>query len=88
MTKGLWKIAVEYKEGTFYAYQFGEEGYYNGSPENDMILAYFDKAEIPDKFRFSFHFMRKRYRNEKSWHIYNTYPDAGIQHICNGLRYG
>ena len=54
MTKGLWKIAVEYKDGTFYAYQFGVEGYYNGSPENDMILAYFDKAEIPDRFRFFF----------------------------------
>ncbi len=54
MTKGLWKIAVEYKDGTFYAYQLGEEGYYNGSPENDMILAYFDKAEIPEKFRFFF----------------------------------
>ena len=51
---GYWNIAVEYTDGTCYAYQFGNEGYMNNSPENIMINAFFDKMEKTDKIKNDF----------------------------------
>ena len=49
-----WNIAVEYTDGTCYAYQFGNEGYMDNSPENIMINAFFDKMEKTDKVKNNF----------------------------------
>ena len=41
-----WKIAIEYNDGTCYSYGFEKECYMDGSSENNMIKAYFDKMEL------------------------------------------
>ena len=50
--KCYWRIAVEYKDGTVYSYQFGKEGYMNGAPENDMVNTFFNKIVVSDNFKF------------------------------------
>lgn len=52
--KGYWKIAVEYKDGTCYAYQFDRSGYTRNTPENIMVNAYFDKMDLDDNARTLF----------------------------------
>ena len=51
---GYWKIAVEYKDGTCYAYQFDRDGIMRNTAENIMISAYFDKMDLDDNTRLLF----------------------------------
>lgn len=51
LKQGFWKIAVEYKDGTCYSYQFGADGAKRNTPENMMVSAYFDKMELDDNNR-------------------------------------
>lgn len=48
---GYWKIAVEYNDGTCYAYQFDKSGYTRNTAENIMISTYFDKMDLDDNTR-------------------------------------
>ena len=54
LDKGYWKVAVEYKDGTCYAYQFDDNGYKRNTPENIMINTYFDKMDLDDNSRLLF----------------------------------
>ena len=54
LDNGYWKIAVEYKDGTCYAYQFDRDGIMRNTAENIMISAYFDKMDLDDNTRLLF----------------------------------
>ncbi|MBO4927705.1 MAG: hypothetical protein J5379_05585 [Clostridiales bacterium] len=54
LDNGYWKMAVEYKDGTCYAYQFDANGYMRYTPENIMINAYFDRMDLDDNQRMLF----------------------------------
>lgn len=45
------KLAVEYSDGTCYAYEIREGRYTYGSPENNMMCDFFDKMELSDSDR-------------------------------------
>lgn len=49
--KGFWLVAVEYKDGTCYAYQFDTSGIKRNTPENIMINTYFDRMNLDDNTR-------------------------------------
>ena len=52
--KGFWLVAVEYKDGTCYAYQFDKNGFMRNTPENIMINTYFDRMNLDDNTRYIF----------------------------------
>lgn len=52
--KGFWLVAVEYKDGTCYAYQFDKSGVMRNTPENIMINTYFDRMNLDDNTRYIF----------------------------------
>ena len=52
--KGFWLVAVEYKDGTCYAYQFDKDGFMRNTPENIMINTYFDRMVLDDNTRYIF----------------------------------
>lgn len=52
--KGFWLVAVEYKDGTCYAYQFDTSGIKRNTPENIMINTYFDRMNLDDNTRTIF----------------------------------
>lgn len=52
--KGFWLVAVEYKDGTCYAYQFDTSGIKRNTPENIMINTYFDRMNLDDNTRYIF----------------------------------
>lgn len=52
--KGFWLVAVEYKDGTCYAYQFDASGFKRNTPENIMINTYFDRMNLDDNTRHIF----------------------------------
>ena len=52
--KGFWLVAVEYKDGTCYAYQFDKNGFLRNTPENIMINTYFDRMNLDDNTRYIF----------------------------------
>ena len=49
-----WKIAVEYKDGTCYSYEFHAEAYSNDSPQNELIKSYFDKLVFTEEEKTKF----------------------------------
>lgn len=49
-----WKIAVEYKDGACYSYEFHAEAYSNDSPENELIKSYFDKLVFTEEEKTEF----------------------------------
>ena len=51
---GWWKIAVEYKSGECYTYEFQDEGFLYDAPENIMINYFFNKMDLSDSNRSIF----------------------------------
>lgn len=56
--KGYWKVAVEYNDGTCYAYQFDINGSKNNKPENTMINMYFKQMDIDENLGHIFSIWR------------------------------
>ena len=54
LSKGYWKVAVEYNDGTCYAYQFDISGSTNHTPENYMLNSYFELMDLDDNTRYIF----------------------------------
>lgn len=53
LTGGAWRIALEYKDGSCYSYEYGAEGYNKNSDVNKMLRVMTSKLNIPEDVKKS-----------------------------------